>query len=68
MQLCFLILPQGFPGCLHLLVLFGVYNIILLTYWEAKIISANLHSEDCGLVVMKLQFKMLFSAFLGLSQ
>lgn len=68
MQLCFLILPQGFPGYLHLLVLFGVYKIILLSYWEAEIISANLHSEDCGLVVMNLQFKMLFSRFLGLSQ
>lgn len=68
MQLCFLILPQGFPGCSHLLVLFGVHNIILLSYWEAEIISVNLHSEDCGLVVMNLQFKMSFSPFLGLSQ
>lgn len=68
MQLRFLILPQGFPACLRLLVLFWVYKIILLSYWEAEIISANVHSEGCGLVVMNLQFKMLFSPFLGLSQ
>jgi len=68
MQFCFLILPQGFPGCLHLLCFYWVYKLILLLGWEAEIISAGLHSEGCGLAVMNLQFKTLFSPFWGLIQ
>lgn len=64
----FLNSAQGFPGCLHLLVLFWIYKVILLSYWKSEIISSNLHGEGCGLAVMNLQFKMLFSPFLGLSQ
>lgn len=65
MQFCFLILLQGFPGCLRLLLFYWVYKLVLMSDWEAEIISADLHSEGSGLAVMNLQFKMLFSPFLG---